>query len=716
MHVDLITTTKGTPKIIHGTENGKKTACGINLTKPENIGHFASTGEMTDVIQMTCEKCKTVIAKKLIKESNREMAAQLKEEQRQLKRERAASKHHHGEETVAPQPVERSGASESGGYIPPSMRRAQAEPRKPIEAPTPAPPKPVSVPAPAPVSTPAASDVKDALSQFAIPAVPSSVPRTPAPAPAPAANEDVLAQFAIPTVPTSVPGMPQPAPAPAPAPAKNDDVLAQFSIPSVPTSVPSMPAPAPAPAPAANEDVLSQFAIPTVPTSVPRMPQPAPNSNDVLAQFAIPSVPSSVPQMPAPQPAPADDVLAQFNIPASPNTIPVSTAKNPPADAADDLLAQFSIPNPTVHQAQSVPELKVPDVLPSAGSGAVMQNDILAQFSDQPGVSAPLENIDALPRVDAEIAESTGHEQPHFTEAEEIVEVTPMPAPDDYDPFAKPKTDAEKTAEELLDDLLLMPGVTPKPAAPQPAPAQIPAPAPAPAPVSAPAPAPANPLPDLVTVPTSAPVQSQTAGFQQNAVPTLDVPTAPPVQPAPQIPVPPAPQPNLFSVPQSVKPQVSDSPTPLFVGYGADGRQIFQKFDALGNPIPINEPVYSAPPEQPKNTPLMQNSIIGAVMQGNGAPVMDMDELMAKMGIDDPAKKKADEGKAINYMEYKIPEKKKKKSSPRPAAATQKEPEGPISAAEAKRRKKVDKINKEFEKQLRARGIDPKTGGIIVDK
>ena len=52
MHVDLITTTsKGAPKIIHGTENGKKTACGINLTKPENIGHFASTGEMSDVIE-----------------------------------------------------------------------------------------------------------------------------------------------------------------------------------------------------------------------------------------------------------------------------------------------------------------------------------------------------------------------------------------------------------------------------------------------------------------------------------------------------------------------------------------------------------------------------------------------------------------------------------------------------------------------------------------
>ena len=65
MHVDLLANTKGTPKVIHGTENGKKTACGINLVKPENIGMFTNAGTMTDVIQMTCEKCKTVIAKKL---------------------------------------------------------------------------------------------------------------------------------------------------------------------------------------------------------------------------------------------------------------------------------------------------------------------------------------------------------------------------------------------------------------------------------------------------------------------------------------------------------------------------------------------------------------------------------------------------------------------------------------------------------------------------
>ena len=53
MHVVLISDSRSNPKVIHGTENGKRTACGINLTKPENIGMFASSGTMNDVIQMT---------------------------------------------------------------------------------------------------------------------------------------------------------------------------------------------------------------------------------------------------------------------------------------------------------------------------------------------------------------------------------------------------------------------------------------------------------------------------------------------------------------------------------------------------------------------------------------------------------------------------------------------------------------------------------------
>ncbi|MCQ2407829.1 MAG: hypothetical protein MJ065_04795, partial [Oscillospiraceae bacterium] len=196
----------------------------------------------------------------------------------------------------------------------------------------------------------------------------------------------------------------------------------------------------------------------------------------------------------------------------------------------------------------------------------------------------------------------------------------------------------------------------------------------------------------------------------QQPVPTLNVP------PVPQMTVPqqPAYQPqhnSLYSVPSAPQPQDS-AQTPLFVGYSADGRQIFQKYDAIGNPIPINEPVYSSPPEQPSHQVRTQAQMFNA---GAAAPVMDMDELMASMGIEDPSKRKMDEGKAINFTEYKIPPKKAKKSAVKKVEAPKPEETGPISAAEAKRRKKVDKINKEFEKQLRSRGIDPKTGGLIID-
>ena len=135
----------------------------------------------------------------------------------------------------------------------------------------------------------------------------------------------------------------------------------------------------------------------------------------------------------------------------------------------------------------------------------------------------------------------------------------------------------------------------------------------------------------------------------------------------------------------------------------------------MGNPIPITEPVYSAPPEQPKNG--VSVTPAASFPNGSVAPIMDLEDLMASMGIEDP-NKPVDDGKVINYSEYHLPDKKKKTATASKAKAVkpaQPEPTGPISAAEAKRRKKVDKINKDFEKQLRARGIDPKTGGIIMD-
>ncbi len=674
MHVDLLSTTKGSPKIIHGTENGKKTGCGINLTKPENIGMFTNTGQMTDVVQITCEKCKTVIAKHLIRESNKELAAQLKEEQRQMKRERAASKHQ--SVAVPPPPAPSASSGNDGGYIPPSMRKA-----------TPPPPSPVkpSVPV-APPPAPAAHASDDAISQFAIPTVPTSLPNMapPAPAPIPAPTpvaesvDDVLAQFAVPSVPSSLPSMAPPVPAPTPVAQPVDDVLAQFAVPSVPSSLPSMAPPVPAPTPVAQpvDDVLAQFAVPSVPSSLPSMasPVPAPTpvaqpADDVLAQFAVPSVPSSLPSMappvPAPTPAaqPVDDVLAQFAVPSVPSSLPSMAppvpAPTPVAQPVDDVLAQFAVP--------SVPTLNTP----SSVSG-VNQDDILAQFSiKQPG---------NLPAIN-----------------EDTIGIIPAAAPANTD---------------TLEDLLLMPGDKPQSN-------EIDA------------------LPDIATVPTSIPsIPTMSVEPMQNAVPTLDVPQAPPAPPVPGMPVPPVAQ--EFTVPTTVQP-VQSAPAqnqqynpfavpsatpvtrnthmPLFVGYSADGRQLFQTYDENGNPIPMTETVYSVPPEQKDNNLAVKVAAMASNSVANGnAPIMELNEIMASMGIADPTKPKKEEGKAINFTEYKMPTEKKKKPASKPASAIAAPvPEGPISAAEAKRRKKVDKINKEFEKQLRSRGIDPKTGGFMID-
>ena len=83
MQIFLINAING--GVVHGTENGKKTGCGINLTKPDNIGKFVSGAPMQDIVDITCEKCKMVLAKKLIKESNKELARQLKEEKKMQK-------------------------------------------------------------------------------------------------------------------------------------------------------------------------------------------------------------------------------------------------------------------------------------------------------------------------------------------------------------------------------------------------------------------------------------------------------------------------------------------------------------------------------------------------------------------------------------------------------------------------------------------------------
>lgn len=825
MQVDLITSNKSRNKEVHATVNGKHTACRINLTKPENIGHFTSIGQMKDIVQITCEKCKNSIAKQLIRESNKEMKAMLKEEQKMLKREVAESRPQKNEPSRNASPIQApashaSAANNDGGYIPPSMRKIQQAAAAASSVPDPEPPEPISI-APPQMPTPQGTDV---LSQFNIPNVPTLAQSAAATAPvhnpvpmngmANSAN-DVLAQFNIPQVPT----MPQSAPAPAPmangVANSAEDVLAQFNIPPIPGTPQPVPTPMNVPtAPPMNgvvdsaEDVLKQFSIP------PQMPTPTPApADDVLSQFAVPNVPTAapVPEMPESTPMPSpispDDVLSQFAIPS------VNPAQPPKAAGADDILAQFTVPNGPQNGSVSGAELPAPEipsldvpVQPSASQPMSDPEDILAQFSmaskgtaggfekvanDVFGAGTP--NVEA-PKADAlngqiadnpvEGPDSFGDLAAQIASQGGAVEVETEPAPNDYDPFDRPvipipanpadtfarpvsstpvmpapmpEQPVTPPVRPIIDnisdaaDLFVMPGQakdTPievsnlmtASAAPQSVPdiATVPT-----APTALPD------APELVSVPTSLPQMPPPVQMPQPPImpqqPSIGYPQQPmgyPQQPYPQMPYgqpmmqqpmgyPQFQQPyinpymnqqvNLYAVPKAVEPQKPNTPPPLFVGYSADGRQLFQTYDELGKPIPINETVYSAPPQQNENPFAAAAKGVGITpgLQQGGAPVLDVEELMAAMGIEDSRKKKNENEKEIVFTEFKMPDKKKKAVSS--AQPVQKEPEqtGPISAAEAKRRKKLERINKEFErqlKQLEEQGLDPTTGAFVGRK
>ena len=84
MNVTLITASFNDE--VHGTFNDKRTGCGINLTKPENVTRYRRGAKMTDLGEITCEKCKTKVAKEMIKSDQKEMKQILKEEKLRAKK------------------------------------------------------------------------------------------------------------------------------------------------------------------------------------------------------------------------------------------------------------------------------------------------------------------------------------------------------------------------------------------------------------------------------------------------------------------------------------------------------------------------------------------------------------------------------------------------------------------------------------------------------
>ncbi len=83
MPITLIRSNKD--NIIHGADNDRKTGCGIRL---QGNSGYSREGEMTDITDLKCERCKEVFATKLIRESNREELRLAREERKRFAREK----------------------------------------------------------------------------------------------------------------------------------------------------------------------------------------------------------------------------------------------------------------------------------------------------------------------------------------------------------------------------------------------------------------------------------------------------------------------------------------------------------------------------------------------------------------------------------------------------------------------------------------------------
>ena len=645
MQIFLINAING--GVVHGTENGKKTGCGINLTKPDNIGKFVSGAPMQDIVDITCEKCKMVLAKKLIKESNKEFERQLKEEKKMQK---------HGGMRAAPM-----GPISSAPTPPPAPARTS------VASPPPAPVPPKAPAAPEKEVQPVFTAYKPPVKQKAAPA---PEPVQPAPKPAAPVQDDFLSQFAIPS-PGAAQEPPKPAfvaPEPAPEPVQpapkaapvQDDFLSQFAIPSPgaaqeppkPAFVAQEPAPEPIqPAPKAapvQDDFLSQFAIPS-PGAAQESPKPA---------FVAPE-PAPEPVQPAPKAAPMEDIdsiLSQLSAPAAEPEHAAEAPKAAPMEDIDSILSQLSAP-------AAEPEPIKPEVI-------------------QPEPVHP-----------GSISITTG--------ASDIVAVTEqqMQSWDDVANSLFSNSQPSKGYTASFDEEAAPIPVEPVAVAPSPAPVPVQPVMPESAPEEAIAPPPAQVVDNIDDV-----LASMQQKFAATAPVQADAPT--PAQPTAPV-----------------------KPNPIFVGYSAQGQPVYQEFDNYGQPIPITQPVYSLPPVQQTPPPsyganggnVFQQAISNQnankrsafdMENGNATPpvISSVEDMLSAMGETVTKKKQDDDKVAINFVEYKAPPKQKPAPKATPKPAEPPKPAAPMTKAEAKRQKKLDKINAEFEKQLKARGFDTTEG------
>ena len=513
MDIRLVTTSFNDE--VHGTFNDKKTGCGINLLKSENVTRFRRGGIMTDLGEITCEKCKAKIAKEMIRSDQKEMKALLKEEKLRAKK-----------------------GIEDEGIVPLGNTTAKPTKVRPVEAPKPVTVKPTPVKQAqpeAPVKTIPGTGVAidNDLAQFSIEKPPVETTQEKSAA---QQAEDFLAQFAV--------NKPNDAPAeavqddyitPTPQP---DDFLAQFAVnkPEEPAQ-PAFQQPVPPvvddvdaalnamqnnfgfqqPAPAANP-----YAQPAPAPVQPAPVQPAPvqstpiTDNDIFNMFSIDkteqnSAPAANPYV---QPAPA---------PVQPTPVqPVPVQQ--PAGANNGNVSEWDLIANQLFGQENAAQAPAPAAEPVINEAPAQQVSGIAPAQYQ--ANAPiLDDIAAINSVQQNIP-APAPVQP----APQAAEI----APAQYQTNAPILDDISAAINSVQQNIPAPAPVQPAPQAAEIAPAQYQANAPILDDISAainsvqqniPAPAPVQPAPApvLEEVPVIDDIEAAMAAAQQNA----------PVQPAP---------------------------------------------------------------------------------------------------------------------------------------------------------------------------------------
>ena len=705
--MDIILVTSSFNDEVHGTDDEKKTGCGIILTKPENASRFTKGGKMTDLKEITCEKCKEKLAKKIIRADKKEMAKLLKEE-------RARAKKGIEDEGIIPlgnttakiTKTEEQKRQEEEERLAAAKREAEEAARAAEEAAAKAAAEEAERKRAAEEAERAEREAREAAEKAK-------------------ANEKIAL----------------------------DDDLAEFAIdvPKKPESEPDL-----------QDDFLAQFAIQkpeedTVPGKEPMI------QDDFLAQFAIPVPKQDDEPEEIEEPEEMDDIsFEDINVQPAAEEIYSEETENKPevvTESEDDVMKMFSIEPSSEQNEVSGGSESVSRYENDSSVIDIAENEISAvepEEQEQLDLSGISEWDDVVNRIFGVQTEVSENEESHESIPAEMEEIS-LPKIDDI-PVPEPEEIAEPVIEEIADpepeelnEPVIEEIAAPEPeelnepvieeiAAPKPVenvqisqtapintvPVQPTPAAPAPAPVVQPAaPAQNSAQPQIISVPQFAGydmngqpvytyVQMQMTGLDANGQPVfVPINGQPPIMSAPQIN--PAVQPSV-----PVQPAAPVQPAPAPVPPAPVKQPAFKAANnGTYTPPTANISKIAVNPHSKSTSQAFVNAIASSKdyanknlietqgLRANSPILTSVEDVLSQMGDDSLAKKKAAEQKnVVPVNEYKGPV----KSAPKASSSVQKtEPAKDdirfMSKADLKAKKKQDKIDAKFKKDMAKRGF-----------